>query len=951
MKKINCILGILCCVAVSGKLQAQFTYKIKADSIRLYNDSCNAELIIENSTKNISGFLFNTGKGRTQFRQEADPTIADYIKNITQGQINQWNAAFSWGDHHGLYQPLENQRLSTGNSPVFSSQLLTGASIQFVNGANNIIIDGSDPGTWRSHYLKFRSQTTDKGVGLQTIPGGTGNNVPYEFDFCTVPDGSAAFMLLGDGPRQVHTIASLGTAGTAWPIAFEVNAGTDPTDHQYDVIRLLTDRSIQFPQLGAGYLVTDATGKVSVEDTGKWQPAGNYILNTTTQQANSNINISGRALIGQNIRINESTRNNPIAIVQDATALSSMLVEKSLGAVTLKPGEEAAPALTFFSFTGPYTQKDAVKANLNMFRINARPYLTGINGYSPFDVANFGAYSGDTMTATSQPTYWRWSTTPKNSVTPSNLMYFDFRGALSIGGNSLPALDTISRLLVLNGNASFVHGASVGDSLKIPADTIAQQVGSIAMLPGDTIVYQKNAGKWVPLNQSYIYRLNFTNSKTFYNNLVFRAPLSIACEGNSLTWGQCTGWPVQTFNGITQSRAPHPFPETLQSILSKIIPNTVTVTNRGYPGDQSSQVISRWANAPYADVVFIECGRNDQNANVFLSAYQNNLITLITRRLLQGSYVVLYSFATTSSTAASSNKDNAYKAVAYDVARRYGIPILDASEVLGYRDNFTGSDGVHLTDSSYQELAASAASLLLRYENNNALKVAPGDRLTAWNSPFRANATLSSDAQSEHGKSVYVGTGNIYVPLYLKTAARMYIKVIGNSGVNRQMTLFYGNGQAGIGKDSIQLTINSDGVQKLYLWDLPAGERLVWGTNYSNTASFKIDEIGFEESPASVSKSLKKLADADYTVTASDDIIILPAITANRTLILPAAATNPGRTLRLFNLQQSTVFSWQYSVAVLLNSGNTVTGVGAGNNVVLISDGANWRLFSSNTSN
>jgi parallel beta-helix repeat protein len=220
-------------------LHAQFTYKIKADSVKVTNDNCSAELIIENSTRSVNGFLYNTGNGRTKFV-----------------------------DISSLFQPLEDQRLSTSNSPSFVNQVLTGARIRFVNGANDIVMDGSDPGTSRSHYIKFRSQTTDKGVGLQTLPGGTGNNVPYEFDFCTVPDGSAALMMLGDGPRQVHTIASLGASGTAWPIAFEVNPTIDPTDHQYDVIRLLTDRSIQFPQLGAGYLVTDATGKVSVNPSG-----------------------------------------------------------------------------------------------------------------------------------------------------------------------------------------------------------------------------------------------------------------------------------------------------------------------------------------------------------------------------------------------------------------------------------------------------------------------------------------------------------------------------------------------------------------------------------------------------------------------------------------------------------------------------------------------------------
>jgi len=58
--------AILCMAGSTAS--AQFIYKIKADSVLITNDSCTAELILENSTKNVCGFLFNKGKGRTEFR-------------------------------------------------------------------------------------------------------------------------------------------------------------------------------------------------------------------------------------------------------------------------------------------------------------------------------------------------------------------------------------------------------------------------------------------------------------------------------------------------------------------------------------------------------------------------------------------------------------------------------------------------------------------------------------------------------------------------------------------------------------------------------------------------------------------------------------------------------------------------------------------------------------------
>jgi hypothetical protein len=47
---------------------SQFVYKIKADSLLVTNDSCSAELNLENSTKSVLGFLYNKGNGRTEFR-------------------------------------------------------------------------------------------------------------------------------------------------------------------------------------------------------------------------------------------------------------------------------------------------------------------------------------------------------------------------------------------------------------------------------------------------------------------------------------------------------------------------------------------------------------------------------------------------------------------------------------------------------------------------------------------------------------------------------------------------------------------------------------------------------------------------------------------------------------------------------------------------------------------
>lgn len=65
MKRLLLLLGV---IFTFTSIHAQFIHKIKADSVLITNDSCNAELNLENGTRHIKGFLYNKGNGRTEFR-------------------------------------------------------------------------------------------------------------------------------------------------------------------------------------------------------------------------------------------------------------------------------------------------------------------------------------------------------------------------------------------------------------------------------------------------------------------------------------------------------------------------------------------------------------------------------------------------------------------------------------------------------------------------------------------------------------------------------------------------------------------------------------------------------------------------------------------------------------------------------------------------------------------
>jgi len=65
MKGKILLLMMLC---IGGRLRAQYVYTITADSVKI--TGCDSsELIIENHTQAIPGFLYNKGRGRTEFRR------------------------------------------------------------------------------------------------------------------------------------------------------------------------------------------------------------------------------------------------------------------------------------------------------------------------------------------------------------------------------------------------------------------------------------------------------------------------------------------------------------------------------------------------------------------------------------------------------------------------------------------------------------------------------------------------------------------------------------------------------------------------------------------------------------------------------------------------------------------------------------------------------------------
>jgi hypothetical protein len=68
---MNRLLFLLVLTCTGQATFAQYVYTIKADSVKITNSCDTAELIIENHTQTVPGFLYNKGGGRTEFRKGA----------------------------------------------------------------------------------------------------------------------------------------------------------------------------------------------------------------------------------------------------------------------------------------------------------------------------------------------------------------------------------------------------------------------------------------------------------------------------------------------------------------------------------------------------------------------------------------------------------------------------------------------------------------------------------------------------------------------------------------------------------------------------------------------------------------------------------------------------------------------------------------------------------------
>ena len=271
--------------------------------------------------------------------------------------------------------------------------------------------------------------------------------------------------------------------------------------------------------------------------------------------------------------------------------------------------------------------------------------------------------------------------------------------------------------------------------------------------------------------------------------------ISIACYGDSLTYGQDTsaeGQPSGGLNGSSVLRSRYPYPESLNTSLgySGVLR---TVTNCGYPGDTSADGLTRWASAAATDVAFLMYGTNDgKTRTVSITDYRKNMQKMIEREIGKGAVVIL--MAPPMANDATTNLNiQPYTSVLRELAQEYDLQFIDATEQLsGVTSQWT--DGLHLSSFAYSELGFHLAALFVNRDRARQ-SICPGAIFYPADYITRGG-TLLSDSRAKSGYFLTIASGeSITVGGYFDSDVLPVFTSFKSSGaISRLNVLYAGNG-------------------------------------------------------------------------------------------------------------------------------------------------------------
>lgn len=212
----------------------------------------------------------------------------------------------------------------------------------------------------------------------------------------------------------------------------------------------------------------------------------------------------------------------------------------------------------------------------------------------------------------------------------------------------------------------------------------------------------------------------------FLRNLRKGSPVTIACMGDSMTYGHDTSsserrsadtTPCDDGSRHSFTRATITYPEALQKYLNKIYANNIAVINRGYSGDYVKKGIERWNKKHNADLTIIMYGTNDSRASYVPVEYRGNIEEYlkwyeqaIIREILWGKAVVV--FAPPKLQSFGDLDVDTFANGLIQLCKKYNVPCID-TELFTINYNSINSDGVHFNAIGYEIFGMKSASVFV----------------------------------------------------------------------------------------------------------------------------------------------------------------------------------------------------------------------------------------------
>ena len=305
----------------------------------------------------------------------------------------------------------------------------------------------------------------------------------------------------------------------------------------------------------------------------------------------------------------------------------------------------------------------------------------------------------------------------------------------------------------------------------------------------------------------YLREENQKKYRNLFAKLKRRQSCIIACQGNSVTFGQYTGQSGAIKTNGTETnygdgslhqhdQIPNPYPKILQNSLREIFGNNISVLNKGYSGDRVADGYNRHRIYSNQDCTIFEYGINDNayctsngvnpnevlNPNNYwsLENFINTYRKLVAREILRGSNVILlqphmfnsmtgYDGTTYSSSKLMTIYNNGIKSLGEEL----GVLVVDMNEFLhSYNLTTVTFDGVHLSPFGCEVLGKRTSSLFVGRGYLYTEKI-NGERIL--------NASSCYDNLEGNNEVVQSNYNKRYSPIYLNGDAESVLISPNNS--------------------------------------------------------------------------------------------------------------------------------------------------------------------------